>query len=62
MKDLEHPALIKEWIQNIDSDAYKKNLNQDEKLPSTKNKIDCNYKTYCWPKSIMEILKLVTFS
>ena len=30
-----------------------KNLNQDEKLPSTKKKIDRNYKTDCWQKSIM---------
>ena len=24
MKDIEHPALIKEWIHNIDAAAYKK--------------------------------------
>ena len=53
MKDLEHPALIKERIQNLDDAAYKNNLNQDDKLPSTKKKIDRNYKTDCWPKSIM---------
>ena len=33
-----------------------KNLNQDEKLPSMKNKIDRNYKTDCWSKIIMEYL------
>ena len=47
MKYLEHPTLIKEWIQNLDAASYKKNLNQDEKLPSTKRKIDRNYETDC---------------
>ena len=26
MEDIEHPALIEEWIQNIDSAAYENNL------------------------------------
>ena len=61
MKDLEHPAFIKEWIQNLDAAAYKNNIYQDEKLPSTKKKIYCNYKAYCWPKSIMESLNWLRF-
>ena len=36
MKDLEHPALIKERIQNIDAADYEKNIHKDEKLPSMK--------------------------
>ena len=47
MDDLEHSAMIEEWIQNLDAASYKKNLNQDEKLPSTKRKIDRNYETDC---------------
>ena len=43
IKYFEPPELIKEWIQNIYADAYKKNLNQDEKLPSIKKKIDRNF-------------------
>ena len=45
MEDLEHIALIKEWIQNIDAVAYENNPHKAEKLPSMKNKIDRNYKT-----------------
>ena len=60
MKDLEHTALIKEWIQNIDAVAYEKNLNQEEKLPSMKKKVYRNYKTDCWPKSINVKSQLVT--
>ena len=41
MKYLEHTALIKEWIQNLDAAASEKNLHKDEKLPSTKKKNDC---------------------
>ena len=47
MKYLEHPALIKEWIKNIDAAAYEKNLLKDEKLTSMKMRIDPNYKTEC---------------
>ena len=39
----------------------KKNLNQDEKLPSMKYKIDRKYKTDCWPKIVMESLNWLTF-
>ena len=53
--------MIKEWIQNFDFAAYKKNLNQDEKLPSMKRKIDRNYKTDCWEKLIMESLNWLSF-
>ena len=45
MKDLEHPAFMEEFIQNLDAAAYENNLHKDEKLPSTKKKIDRNYKT-----------------
>ena len=45
MKDIEHPAFIEEWIKNLDATAYEKNLHKDENLPSTKKKIDRNYKT-----------------
>ena len=61
MKYLEHPALIKECIQNLHTAAYEKNLHKDEKLPSIKKKIDHNYKTDCWPKGIKKN-QLVTFS
>ena len=61
MKYIEHPALIEEWIQNIDAAAYEKNLHTDEKLPLMKKKIDSNYKTECWPKSIMESLNWLPF-
>ena len=61
MKDLEHPVLIEEWIQNIDAAAYEKNLYKDEKLPSIKKKIDRNYKTDCWPKIITESLDWLDF-
>ena len=54
MKDIEHPALFQEWIQIFDDIAYEKNSHKDEKLPSTKKKIDRNYKAESWPKSIME--------
>ena len=45
MEDIENPSLVEEWIQNTDADAYEKNIHKDENLPSTKNKIDRNYKT-----------------
>ena len=44
MKYIEHPALIRECIQNLYAAAYEKNLHKDEKLPSMKKKIDHNYK------------------
>ena len=61
VEDIEHPALIEEWIQNIDAAAYEKNLHKDENLPSTKKKIDPNYKTEFWPKSIMESVNWLPF-
>ena len=39
MENLDYPALIEEWKQNIDAAAYEKNLYQDLKLPSIKKKI-----------------------
>ena len=36
MDDIEHPALIEEWRQNIDADSYEKYINQDIKIPSIK--------------------------
>ena len=45
MEDIEHPALIEEWIQNLDVADYEKNLYKDKKLPSIKKKIDRNDKT-----------------
>ena len=61
MKDPEHLALIKELIQNIDAPAYEKTIHKDEKLPSMKNKMYRNYKTECWPKSIMESVNWLPF-
>ena len=45
MKYLEHPDFIEEWIKNLDSAAYEKNLHKDENLTSMKKKIDRNNKT-----------------
>ena len=56
MRDIEHPALIEEWIQNIDAAAHEKDEHKDENLPSMKKKIDRNHKTECWPKIIMKSL------
>ena len=39
MDNLDYPALIEEWKQNIDAAAYEKNLYQDLKLPSIKKKL-----------------------
>ena len=61
MKDLERTVLLEEWIQNIDADAFEKNPHKYEKLTSMKKKIDRNYKTGCWPKSIMESLNWLPF-
>ena len=61
IKYLGHTELIKQWIQNLDAAAYEKNIHKDEKLPSMKKKIDRNYKTECWPKSIMESLNWLPF-
>ena len=61
MKYIEHPALIEEWIQNLDTAAYEKNIHKDEKLPSMKKKIDSNYKTECWPKIRAENLIWLPF-
>ena len=40
MEDIDHPVLIGEWKQNIDTAAYKNNLNQDVKIPSIKKQTD----------------------
>ena len=61
MEDLEHPALIEEWIQNIDSVYYEKHLHKDEKLPSLKKKMYPTYKTECWPKIILDGLNWLPF-
>ena len=55
MEYIEHPALIEEWIKNIDAAAYENNLYKDEKLPSIKKRIDRNDKTEYWPIIIVEI-------
>ena len=39
MYDLDNPALIKEWKQNINDTAYEKYINQDIKIPSIKKKL-----------------------
>ena len=36
MKDIDHPALIEEWKQDLDSAAYGNNLNQGVKILSIK--------------------------
>ena len=51
MDNLDHPVLIEEWGGNVHADAYEKNLNQDVKIPSTKETIDCYDKTEKWPTS-----------
>ena len=56
MEYIEHPALIKEWIKKLMLLLMKINLYKYEKLPSIKNKIDRNYKTEHFPKSIVESL------
>ena len=61
MEDLEHPTLIEEWIHILDAAAYEKNLHKDEKLPSMKKKVYCNYKIECCTKSIMESLNSLQF-
>ena len=38
MDNIDHPALTKEWKQNIDTTAYEKKLNQDVNIPSIKGK------------------------
>ena len=54
-------VMIEEWKQNLDGDAYEKDLYKDVKLPSIKKKIDCNDKTEYWPKSILESINWVPF-
>ena len=54
MDDLDHPASIEEWKQNIDAAAFEK-LNQDVKITSIR-KNDHNDKTEYRPTSIKEIL------
>ena len=61
IEDIENTVLIEEWIRNIYADTYEKNLIKDEKLPSIKNKIDCNDKTEYRPKSIMGSLNWLPF-
>ena len=39
----------------------KKIPHKDETLPSTKKKMDRNYKTECWPKIIIESLNWLPF-
>ena len=36
MDDLDHPAFIEEWKQNLDASAYEININQDVKILSVK--------------------------
>ena len=45
MDNLDRPAFIEDWIQNLDAVAYEKKIHKDEKLPSIKKKIDRNDKT-----------------
>ena len=48
LKNIDHPALIQEWTQNIDANAYGKYLNQEIKPPSKKGEIDRHDSmTYC---------------
>ena len=39
MDNLDHPALIEEYRQNIDSAAYENNLKQDLKIPPINKKM-----------------------
>ena len=49
--DIEHPALIDEWKQDIDAAAYEKNLYKDVKLPSIQKKLIVMMKKNTGPKS-----------
>ena len=40
LDDLDHPALIEEWKQNLDAAFYEKNSNKGIDLPSKKKYID----------------------
>ena len=39
MDDLYHPALIGDWKQDLDADAYETNLYKYVKLPSIQKKL-----------------------
>ena len=61
IEDLDHPALIEEFKQNIDAAAYENNLNKDVNIPSIKKKIDRNNKTEYWPTSKKESINWLLF-
>ena len=56
MEYLEHLAFIEEWIQNLDTAAYEKNINRDVRISSIKKQIDRNEKTENWQTIIKESL------
>ena len=61
MDDIDHLALIEEWIQYIYAAYYENNLNQDVKIPSIKKKIDRNNKTEYYPTRTKESLNWLPF-
>ena len=62
MDDLDHPALIEKWKQNLDATDYETNLYKNVKLPSIKKQIGSNDKTkyYC-PTSKNESINFLPF-
>ena len=61
MKNINHPALIEEWKQNLDFAAYENNIKQYMKITSIKKQNDRNDKTEYWPTSINESLNWFPF-
>ena len=52
LKYIDHPVLITECKQNIDSSAYERYINKEIKLPSKKKEINRHDNITYWPKSI----------
>ena len=56
MDDIDHPALIEEWKQNIDTAVYEKNPYKYLKLPSIRKQFIVMIETKNWTKIVKESL------
>ena len=61
MENLDCPALIEEWKQNLDATDYGNSLYKDVNLSSIERKIYRNDKTEYWPTSINQSLDWLPF-
>ena len=61
LKDINHPALLKEWKLNLDAADYERNIDANLYKPSFKNKFNLHDSDEYCPTSIKDTIKWFPF-